>query len=93
MEGYKIQKGDYIILQVKTDSQILEKPYTVAETNETQAIIKFNNRYSKKFPRYYKKPFEPCKKKTKPDYKSPNTWYVRVKDSLKHLRLRYKDID
>jgi len=83
--GYKIHVGDWIVLATPHG----KKAFRVTKTTVAKAICELKGRDALKFPRYYTLPFKPLEKKTKPNYKSTNTWHVRVNPSLKRLRLRY----
>jgi len=91
LESYKIKIGDYIVLKIKTIKHTIEKQFKVTKVDSKKSYIEFKgSRYSKKFPRYYYRPFLPLEKKTKPDYVSPNEWYVRVNDHTKKMWVRDK---
>ena len=93
--GYKIQKGDWIILKVRNAR---EKAFQVTDVTSRQAIVKWPKvargkrtiRNAMRFPRYYSIPFYPLEKKTKPNYFSHNTWYVKINDkNFKKVRLSH----
>ena len=83
--GYKIKKGDWVVLVTPHG----KKAFSVTKTTTGKAICERKGRDAMKFPRYYTAVFEPLEKKTKPGYKSPNTWQVRVNNHLNTMRLRY----
>lgn len=90
--GYKIKKGDWIVCQLANTK--LEKSYQVTKVTNTRAIVEFNtnsgrSRKALRFPRHYSLPFFPLTKKTKPNYTSPNKWFVVMKNDISHLRLRF----
>lgn len=83
--GYKIMKGDWIVMELPDGSC---KHFKVTKTTGTKAIVDLKCRVAKKFPRYYSIPFMPLQRKNK-EYDSPNKWYVKMNDVYtKNLRLK-----
>ena len=84
--GYKIKKGDYIVM---TTAFGMQKAFKVFKTTTTKAVVSTRQgRNNMAFPRTYSIPFKPLERKhTK--YKSPNVWHVNVNTDLKKMRLRF----
>ena len=83
--GYKIMRGDWIVMELPDGTC---KHFKVSTVTGTKAIVKLKGRQAKKFPRYYAVPFEPLQRKNK-EYDSPNKWYVKMNDVyVKNLRLK-----
>lgn len=84
--GYKIKRGDYIIMTTPFNR---EKVYKVTKTDSHVAHVQLRGRRNLRFNRYYYLPFIPLLRTGQVDeYESPNKWHVRINDTKIKKRLR-----